>query len=32
MIKEFKIISKKEIAPKIYEITFETKESFTIKP
>ncbi len=32
MIKEFKIISKKEIAPKIYEIIFETKTAFSIIP
>jgi len=32
MFKEFKIISKKEIAPLIYEMIFETKENYSIIP
>ena len=32
MMKEFRLIEKKELAPKIFELTFETKENFTIIP
>jgi len=32
MLKQFKIISKKEIAPKIYEMVFETEKDYSIIP